>query len=869
MAAKIIFEYVQRLRKGGARHCLKHNGIYHHQNASLITKFLFMTALSDSEPVRKRLRLDVDIHSPATTKKPERPISIKGVQREAKLDNYFKDIKQKTSHACSVRMEDIAMDTEKTKNEDQVGKEKEKLDHFQKVAFLENASKEPMNFVSLQAVSPKGECDVITKSGVQKSCLSEQKAKMTSTLEDWVVKPKEMAEVDHEVIPSEETGTLDVEMPGPESAPCTPPQSTTTVDQAPTCGAPEELSPATDKSAEAKPSGDTPAEDQKSPSQEARDDITAEVTDAGDSDKRQTAGPSSSASKGSVKRDSKITEFFPRSRSHTPSASVPGGEEGRGSGRGAPAAGPKWLGTPIDELKRMPQCGHPLPHLKPAQNHAVMIRTDLLRDGGVPVPYPTKFKDAWDDVSVKMPCSEKNLFPAEEDGSVLQSRWELIQKALQSEFKSSGNVQDAILRYNAAHAKKWDFTALHSLCTKVLDPPYAKHLFETLLPAMAQLALSATKLCTQPIPLLKQKMNHSITMSQEQVACLLANAFFCTFPRRNSRKPEYGNYPDINFCRLFEGPSAKKAEKLKTLLCYFKRVTEKRPTGLVTFTRQSLTSFPKWESTKTQFTKLHITCEGNIEDQGVGMLQVDFANRMVGGGVTGAGLVQEEIRFIINPELIASRLFTEALDHNECLIITGSEQYSKYTGYAESYRWAGDHRDETPRDDWRRRCTEIVAIDALRFRHYLEQFQPDKINRELNKAYCGFARPGAKSQNLSAVATGNWGCGVFRGDTRLKALLQMMAAAEAGRDVAYFTFGDDRLMRDVHEMHLFLSQQRVSVGVVYGLLDQYYSLVCKNCQAPRPEIGLYNFIYERVLKSSPDPDGRGRRRQALHPMDLH
>ncbi len=52
-------------------------------------------------------------------------------------------------------------------------------------------------------------------------------------------------------------------------------------------------------------------------------------------------------------------------------------------------------------------------------------------------------------------------------------------------------------------------------------------------------------------------------------------------------------------------------------------------------------------------------------------LQVDFANQFVGGGVTSSGLVQEEIRFLINPELIVSRLFTEALDHNECLIITG------------------------------------------------------------------------------------------------------------------------------------------------------------------------------------------------------
>lgn len=51
------------------------------------------------------------------------------------------------------------------------------------------------------------------------------------------------------------------------------------------------------------------------------------------------------------------------------------------------------------------------------------------------------------------------------------------------------------------------------------------------------------------MPLLKAGMNHSITMSQEQVACLLANAFFCTFPRRNSKRKEYWNYPDINFVR--------------------------------------------------------------------------------------------------------------------------------------------------------------------------------------------------------------------------------------------------------------------------------------------------------------------------------
>ena len=36
-----------------------------------------------------------------------------------------------------------------------------------------------------------------------------------------------------------------------------------------------------------------------------------------------------------------------------------------------------------------------------------------------------------------------------------------------------------------------------------------------------------------------------------QIASLLANAFFCTFPRRNAKgnDTEYARYPDINFNR--------------------------------------------------------------------------------------------------------------------------------------------------------------------------------------------------------------------------------------------------------------------------------------------------------------------------------
>ncbi|KAM4703493.1 poly(ADP-ribose) glycohydrolase [Rhinophrynus dorsalis] len=551
------------------------------------------------------------------------------------------------------------------------------------------------------------------------------------------------------------------------------------------------------------------------------------------------------------KRLAKITDHFSAVNTKADEKRRPLHRESENRNSGSFSPDKKWLGTPLEEMKRMPMCGTQQPPLSSSPSHTVTVRTDWIQEKELPIPYPADYRDVWDTIHVKMPCSKENLYPVEDQhgGRTVVSRWKLIESSLRNHIRGPVELKDAILKYNMTYSKKWDFTALIDLCHKRFEEAEYEHLFQSILPDMVKLALDLPIVCTKPIPLLKKGMNHSITMSQMQIASLLANSFFCTFPRRNARtKSEYSSYPDINFNRLFEGKNPRKAEKLKTLICYFRRVTEKNPTGLVTFTRQHIERFPEWDRSSKKLTKMHITCEGTIEGNAHGMLQVDFANRFVGGGVTSAGLVQEEIRFIINPELIVSRLFTEVLDDNECLIITGAEQYSNYTGYADTYKWAGSHEDEAPRDEWQRRTTEIVAIDAFHFRRYIDQFAPDKIKRELNKAFCGFFRPGVNPQNLSAVATGNWGCGVFGGEPRLKALLQLLAAAEAGRDVVYFTFGDHKLMKDIYAMYSFLADKNKTVGDVYRLLMSYYFEVCRKCSAPKPDTELYSFIYN-TLKS--------------------
>lgn len=108
------------------------------------------------------------------------------------------------------------------------------------------------------------------------------------------------------------------------------------------------------------------------------------------------------------------------------------------------------------------------------------------------------------------------------------------------------------------------------------------------------------------------------------------------------------------------------------------------------------------------------------------------------------------------------------------------------------------------------------------------------------KAYCGFKGRGDDEPD---IATGKWGCGAFNGDPQLKgklhqhemppppplgdvykehlteflrpfrqAVIQMMAAAKAKRGLAFFTFTDERLKRDLEQIYHLLLTERTTVG---------------------------------------------------------
>ncbi|KAG0203754.1 hypothetical protein BGX28_004070 [Mortierella sp. GBA30] len=517
------------------------------------------------------------------------------------------------------------------------------------------------------------------------------------------------------------------------------------------------------------------------------------------------------------------------------------------------------------------------------------------------------------------------------------------------------------------------------LPSQFLSPEERKHFFDVTLPRVQALALRLPDLIKKPIPHLKIQKDSAITLSQEQIACLLANAFFNTFPCRKApfkksrrRKPGFAKaqsggdvsqkrqqdheeddeddeeegedekargkqssrggkkgsrggrgsssrgrgrgghvqqghsgkkggltaprpprkrratgpaalfeffedgesissaaqnlsasieslsvreqeqqeqepndyvpkMPSINFISMFWSEESRTpctttlAAKLRCILHYFDRVTTEMPTGTVTYHRQVLKKpaymAPGERLNKDDFSfaKVTVNAAAPLEEAPQGALQLDFANKNIGGGVLDRGAVQEEIRFMICPELIISRLFTQQLEANEAILIKGAERYSNHIGYSKTFEWYSDHRDPTPRDKLGRRMTEICAIDARPFKSKisrLEQFEKHYLLREINKALAGYrispinaSEWGMANSSVDEsssivnlyrpIATGNWGCGAFGGHLQLKFVLQWIATSicrgfdpeskRLGEDLLYYTFGMKQLADEIEE----------------------------------------------------------------------
>ena len=166
-----------------------------------------------------------------------------------------------------------------------------------------------------------------------------------------------------------------------------------------------------------------------------------------------------------------------------------------------------------------------------------------------------------------------------------------------------------------------------------------------------------------------------------------------------------------------------------------------------------------------------------------------------------------------------------------------------------SFQWAGNHQDKTVIDEWGRRCTKVVAMDALYF-HWTRkhtQYQIKIINRELNKAYCAFMeRRQCQPLYKCAIATGNWGCGAFNGDPNLKAIIQLMAASQSERDLVYFTFHNAKFKSKLEKFYAFLLKKNYNVGQLYKQLQLYGKFLDQD-YSKHSKIDIFTFIQNSTL----------------------
>ena len=72
----------------------------------------------------------------------------------------------------------------------------------------------------------------------------------------------------------------------------------------------------------------------------------------------------------------------------------------------------------------------------------------------------------------------------------------------------------------------------------------------------------------------------------------------------------------------------------------------------------------------------------------------------------------------------------------------------------------------------------------------------------------------------SSISTGNWGCGTFGGNPRIKCLVQVLAASIAGvRKLDFYTFGEKDLAADFESALKMMKGQ--TVGWVWERIKEF------------------------------------------------
>eukprot|EP01080_Neovahlkampfia_damariscottae_P004936 gene4936-8533_t len=413
---------------------------------------------------------------------------------------------------------------------------------------------------------------------------------------------------------------------------------------------------------------------------------------------------------------------------------------------------------------------------------------------------------------VLLPC----YFTQENQGEIDEydfEKWKRVEKNLKKQIESLEEFKEAYGEINQKSVDELNFETLEHLCKE------DEKLFISCVQSIQKNILEMPNIFkTDSIPFLVTKeedCENTVTLTKRQIRCLLSCAFFSILiPSQCSKSVTNADFTfcqHLDFDMILDGVSPDMMGKLKCLLHYIERTSQENDSKLdqkVSFTRKRVLKLPnlKESSKKIPNCEVHnLKSDKKGFEFFNGCLQADFANKFIGGGVLSYGSVQEEILFMIKPECLVSLLFCPVMEDDETILIRGAEKYSSYKGYAQSFEFDGDFKDENKILTDGHLDNQILAFDALQGE---DDYQFGNINRELLKVYCGVSD--WKNLEKIPLVTGNWGCGAFGGDLQMKSLTQILMAAETERKIIYHAFNQIEFSEDLISIMKKLSDNEIT-----------------------------------------------------------
>uniref|UniRef100_A0A6B2L8A4 PARG catalytic Macro domain-containing protein n=1 Tax=Arcella intermedia TaxID=1963864 RepID=A0A6B2L8A4_9EUKA len=304
--------------------------------------------------------------------------------------------------------------------------------------------------------------------------------------------------------------------------------------------------------------------------------------------------------------------------------------------------------------------------------------------------------------------------------------------------------------------------------------------------------VNAPHIFASGLKLTKRGEASQIQLSKDEVLTLLSLSFFGLM-----------EYKKTDFTELF------KNTEFSRCLCHYYIWAFKQAscsswyTKYLTIERRVLLEKIHWQKRKIQLNDLSIIDKHKGIEDFRDCIQVNFADPMPGGTLPSAvgDIVQEEILFLIYPELFVTCLLVPKLGDRESLAVHGLHRISNYEGYQTTFKWTGMFFDDSNE-------ITIIFMDAL----IGGATDKKTLDRQLNKAFIAFSVTDSKP-----IATGNWGCGAFGGSFHQTAIIQLMAAAQAGVTLKYTTFSS-KYMQGFELFYLSMIKNKITVKEMYTAL---------------------------------------------------